>query len=472
MTAVPLAVSSSPGVKPQEGAGRLKNAYAEKTEQGARAPILIRRSAGLSTVNELDDINCRGLLALSTSMIDVREGQVYGVSRSALGIYTSTALGALSGTGPVTLARNAKSPTPDIVCVTEENGAFVLSLSAAPVEYPDVDLPFANSVSILNGKFLFTTRAGIIWASGLNTTAVASNAFAEAESRPDGLWRGVAFRGEFFAFGDESCDVYGDVAASPFPLEFKVTIPRGICGTHAIAGFEEGWSNVLCWVSDDDVVYQLNGYSSDPISNAAVSRAIAGSADKTALRASVYMAGGNAFWVLTDPGVWTWEYNLRTKAWNERESFGLSGWRIGSTCRAFERWLGGDRLNGNLSEILEGVYLEGDEPLVWEIESGTLANFPEQFAPARLDIDLTAAVGDEAGTEDNEKDPIVDISWSNDGGYSWGSPVQRKVGRQGKSKQQVSVPKLGRITPKGLKVRIRGADPVHYALSGITVRAR
>ena len=47
MVAVPFPVTSSPGARPQEGAGRLINAYAIKTEQGAATPLKWMRSPGL-----------------------------------------------------------------------------------------------------------------------------------------------------------------------------------------------------------------------------------------------------------------------------------------------------------------------------------------------------------------------------------------------------------------------------------------
>ena len=33
------------------------------------------------------------------------------------------------------------------------------------------------------------------------------------------------------------------------------------------------------------------------------------------LEASVHMEGQNAIWRLTNPGVWTWEYNVTTSNW-------------------------------------------------------------------------------------------------------------------------------------------------------------
>ena len=47
MFAAPFPVTSAPGARPQESAGRLINAYAVKTEQGARGPLKWLRAPGL-----------------------------------------------------------------------------------------------------------------------------------------------------------------------------------------------------------------------------------------------------------------------------------------------------------------------------------------------------------------------------------------------------------------------------------------
>jgi hypothetical protein len=117
-----------------------------------------------------------------------------------------------------------------------------------------------------------------------------------AQVKPDGLRRGVAFRGEFFAMGDDSIQVFDETGDTPFPLVYKkITIPRGICGTNAVAGWEDGWANELIWVGEDNIVYKLDGYTPTPISNDDVVRAISTAADRTLIEASVHMDGRTPF---------------------------------------------------------------------------------------------------------------------------------------------------------------------------------
>jgi hypothetical protein len=467
MTAIPFPVSSSPGVKPQEGGGRLINCFAEKLEPTARFPVVWRRCAGLRQLLYITGhSHLRGAIFLDPTLIVVLDTRVYTITETA-GVYTAVNQGALAGTGPVTVARN-NAATPDVVCISAA-GMFNLLTGSAPTNFADADLPQANSVSQLNGYFLFTIGDGRIFASGLNAVTISTSAYTTAQRRPGGLLRGVAFRGEFFAFGPSGCEVYRDVGASPFPLEFVTMIPRGIVGTHAVAGWEEGWANDLIWAADDFGVYRLVGYEPQQIANDDVSRAIAAcvrAGDGSLLEASVYMQGKHAIWRLTYPGVWTWEYNKTTGNWHERQSDGRDDCRGSVTLRAFDRWISGDRTTGKLFEIVEDYYREGADPLRYIVRSGAGAAFPSRLSIARMDFDFTAAVGSADGEDPVQTNPSVLIRWSKDGGYSFGNPVTRKIGAQGAGNNRVTVLRGPLTGPKGIVVEVEVDDPVHAGFLG------
>lgn len=463
MVAIPFPLSSAPGVKPQEGAGRLINCYAEKLGEGARFPVRWTRSPGLreSVSTITGHSHLRGGIVVSSTWLVVMDERCYGLTLSG-STYTATSLGALAGTTPVTCAKN-NAATPNIVCVTE-NGARNLFTGSAPTDFADTDLPQPNSVAEINGYLVFTLGDGRIFATGLNNVSVATNSFTTEQGLI--LRRGVSFRGEFFAMGDRWTGVYRDAGTSPFPLERRFTIPRGICGTHAVAGWEPGWANELIWVGDDGRVYRLNGYTPEAISSLDVERAIAAATDRTLLEASVYMSGGNPFWVLTSPGEWTWEYNARTQNWNERKSYGRDDWRGSQTIKAFDHWMVGDRTTGKLFRVDEAYYKEATDPLVWHVESGIVANFPARLGAPRADFDFTAAVGSASGEDPIQTDPSVQISWSDDGGYRYGNPVLRKLGAEGAANQSVTVQRTGLVKAKGRRFRLVVSDPVHVALMG------
>src|SRR5215216_6053056 len=53
-----------------------------------------------------------------------------------------------------------------------------------------------------------------------------------------------------------------------------------------------------------------------------------------------------------------------------------------------------------------------------------------------------------------------------DGGYRYGVPVRRAIGREGEGARSVSVNRLGLCGPKGYRFHVRVSDPVPVTLFG------
>lgn len=462
MGVIPFPLSSSPGIKNSENGGRLINAYAEKLGDQARDPYLWRRSPGLVQRGDSTFTHARGFLAVSGALLGAFNGELVVFSSG----FTPTTLGALAGTKPVTFARNNVTPTPDIVCVTE-NGAFTCTTSGAPTPFADLDLPQPNSVTQLDGFFLWTIGDGRVFASDINAPSVSALSFTTAQSRPDGLLRGVAYAKRFWAFGQNSIEVYSDAGTQPFAFALEVAIPSGLAGTFAVAGWEEGWANVLQYVADDGVVKRLNGYTPVPVSSFDVNRAIASASDRTALEACVYMHGGHAIWSLTSPGEWTWEQNLTTGLWTERQSYTLAKyWRGSQSVFAFGKWLVGDRTTGLVGEVSETTYKEYTDPLVYSVVSGQAGAFANRIDIPRVDFDFVVGVGVATGTAPIQTDPVALIYFTDDAGDTWKGPYIRALGEQGNTSTRVTLTRQGLTGPIGRQYKIVVSDPVHVALLG------
>jgi len=373
-------------------------------------------------------------------------------------------LGVLSGTEPVTMAKNNAIPK-NYIAVTEA-GCFNLFTDSHPTFFTDPDLPSSpTSVCDFDGFFVWSFGDGSIYVSELNSAEVHADSF----NIEQGLFvrRVVRYAGRLYAFGDKWTGVYRDAGTQPFPLAREVTIPRGIIGTHAIAGWEAGWANDLIWVGDDFIVYQLNGYTPVPVSTDAVSRDIRRTVlqgGRNLIEASVYMYEGNPFWAITARGQWTWEYNVATGFWNERRSFSRDDWRASRSLRIFDTWLVGDADSGDLFRVSD-TFTEGAEPLIWEVESGVAHGFPKGIAIPRVSFHMTAGVG----TFDSEPAPQVEISWSLDGGYSYGNPVLRRLGGPGETKSHPYVLNSGLSRGQGIRYRLRVSDAVHVGLAGAVI---
>lgn len=459
---IPFPTSSAPGARPQESAGRLINCAAEPLGDDQ---IVWRRQPGLLQHATTAQANYRGGILVNNFFFAAFTGRLRKIDAAG----TDADVGALAGTTKITMAKNNKTPTADIAIVTE-NGAFSSTAAgAAPVAWADADLPVPNSVCFQDGYFFFGIADRRVFASDINAVSINALTFITAQSRStDALIRVVAHKGLLFIFCSSSCEIWTDTAnAAPgFPYSRLTVLDRGLASLTAIAGWEDGFGKML-WVADDDGVYMLNeALQPDKVSPPDLDRLIKATTDKTTLEAGCYTYDGKSFWTLSSP-LWTWEFNLGTKRWNERSSFlvaSLVRWRAIGGNKAFGRWLLGDTQSGKIAYVDDSSYRELGNQVLYRLESGLVNNFPNRTRVARVDFELTAGVGNALGVDPIETDPTAAISWSDDGGIYWSNPVYRKIGRQQVGNRRVYITSTGITSAIGRRWRIDIADPVYAGL--------
>lgn len=463
MTALVLPETSMPGERPQESGGRLINAFVESLGNKGPAPFKIVRTPGLKTFGTTAQTSgsFRGGLQVGANAYSAWSGKV--VRHTSGGGAATVLTGALTGTDAVFMARN-NAATPHLVIVSPANGAFVAT-TAAVSAYPDSDVGAPNSVCFLKGYFIFSRGDGSMIASGLNSTSISTLDTATAESKPDTLYRVIANGVTLIAAGSNSIEFWGiNGEATGFPFSPITTHQRGIAGRYAIGGHEEGFGYGIFFVGDDNTVRVLNGYSSDKISPPDLDRLIEALVDKETLQVSVYISQGHAMVVVQCPA-WTWEYDATMQRWHERKkNFGVR-WVGALPFNAFGKWVCGHIESTNLFQIDKDTHFEDSEAFAAEIETSPQGSFPSGAHVTRLDLFITAAVGEAPGTDPIQTEPYVDIFISKDLGISWSSPWRRRIGAQGKS-PNVRVNNLGLCGPKGVKFKIRFSDPVHFGLLG------
>lgn len=446
-------LSSTPGSRAGEGQGRLLNSFTEK----AGDVVYVRRVPGLTSAVNAIASTPRGLLAVG--------GALYGAYNGAIIRWTgggavSILTGSVPGTDGITWAQNNNSGGPDIVACRESGGAYVISgtLVFGYTAAIDADLPSdVNSVTSGNGYFFFSTPAGEIWASNLNSTSVNALSWATAESRPDGLNRVIWHGGTLYAFGASTIEPWLDVGTSPFPLTRGTSvIPVGLKTTMAVAGDVEGWDHNLYFVAHDGTVRELDGYSTKTVSTPDVERFIAASTTAT-LTAFVYTFRGHAIWCLTsDAG--TWEYNVTTGLWHERASNGLVNWRAKHAVKFGPFWYTGDTQSTSILRVSDSTYAENGAALLYRIESAPLKEYPVRVAVPSLFADFAMGQG---GT--------VSMSQSHDGGATWSTPRDRSLGNAGDYKGPIRWNALGQTSHHGLRVRFDVSSGVDVSFMGASV---
>lgn len=458
MVAIPLPTSTSPGRRPAEGGGRLINAYAEALSEGASAQAVIRRAPGLVSFCDTLQEGFRGAIYVAPFLYIAYANML--VTVNATGAVNE--VGTFNGTGPVTFARNNKRPVPDIVAVSQD-GAFVVTDTSIN-ELGDPDLPQPIDVTNTDGYFVFAIADGRMFSSGLNATTVNALDTASAESNPDGLLAIRTFKSQVYACGPSTIEVWSNVGnPTGFPFSRSTVLSRGIIGSRAITGVDDGFSKRVMFVGDDCQVYALSGYDIEKISPSILDWMIQSDPAKLNINCWSYTVSGHPCLVVQGTG-WTWVFDLQTSKWHERQSYEVAGWRASGSVYAFDRWLVGDDESTHLHVLTEDAEDESGSPLVWETWSGQGTAFLNRLRVRRADFDFIQGVGDVAGTDPIQTMPRVMIQWSDDGGVMWGQTIERPLGRQGEYMTRVTVAPCGLTGPKGRMWRLRVSDPVYVGL--------
>lgn len=462
--------STSPGARPGEGAGRLINCYAEALSDGARKQFVRRRSPGLSLIATIEHVGCRGMHFYNGDLYVAQKDRLSRVNLVGA-LFVVTDLGALPGTARVTFARNNKAPINDVICVTE-NDTYVVHQNSPPTSLGDGDLPAALTVDFLDGYFIWAIRDGRFFVSGINDTTVDALDFGKAESHPDGIYRAIVLGELLYLAGPSAIEVWqnaGNATGSPFSR--AAVIPKGLASTFAIAGNEYGFS-ALVFVADDNGVYRLDGgYQPSKISPPVLDRLIEAVDDKTLIDVTVSNASGHMWATVTGPN-FSWVYELATGFWHERASYLAQSWRGVCSVQAFGGWVIGDRLTGKIWFFDADEMTEGGDPLVQTVISIPATDFPNRTAVSRADFDAIVGQGLVSGQEPIETDPVCLISWSDDGGNTFRTPLKRSLGRLATHKTPVTVNRTGTTSRYGRVWKIDVSDPVYVGWLGGTMDAQ
>lgn len=467
MTAIPLPVGTAPGAHVHESGGRLINCYTEKLEAGAGTPVARKRVPGMTSFATSSNTGYRGgkqVGSLFYSAWASDSGKVYK-STSAGGVMASLT-GNLPGSVRAFFAAN-NAGTPDVVAVVPGEGAFTVSTTAVSA-FADADVGSPNAVCFHKGFFIFTYGDAKVRSTGVNNVAVATTDVATAEYKRDQLYRPMSYKGNLILFGSESIEFWGGQNDVGFPFSFITAMDVGIVGPYAATGDQDGFDGGVFFVGSDFKVRKGSGYGSEPVSTPDLERLIGAVTDKTTIHADSYVSNGRAI-VVISCAAWTWEYNIQTGQWNERVSYGDVRWRGLYPAKAFDKWICGDSSfleTGDIYTIDATNHEEGGNPLRMRIETGPIGDFPRPMRVDRVDVYVTKGVGIAAGDDPNQTNPQMEVSMSPDGGHTWKTPRQARLGRQSIMTGRVTANNLGHAIPQGIRFRFDVADAVHIGVMG------
>lgn len=435
-------------------AQRLVNWFAEIAPPDAQSktPFMLRPRPGLISACVISG-PCRGHHTMAGILYGVYQNTLYSISNT----YVASALGTISGFGPVSMADNGVQLT-----IVSNPIAWVYDSSDnAFSQITDPDFPGSQYVTEANGYFIHVKpgNSGEFFVSNINDgfNFDALN-FATAEAGGDPLIAAFSNHGEVWFFGTETVEPWGPSGQSDFPFSpiQSTKIERGCSAAFSITNYD----NSTIWIGDDRIVYRANGYVPSRISTHAIEKILRESGDLSSVQGSWHAIDGHAFYMMKLPNQWTLLYDGATGMWHERESFSQNFWTYGYPVEIYNVVLvGGD--NGNLYQMDLGTHTDAGTVIAFEVNSPQIFANTARIFIDRLQVDMETGVGLNNG---QGSDPQAMLSWSKDGGRTWSNEHWRSMGKIGEYGRRVIWRRLGQCFQIMFKLVV--TDPVKPVILG------
>lgn len=456
---------------------RTVNLFPESSGSGQSKSIaMLLGTPGTLLFSALSGGGVRGTIRFSaTQAFAVVGGNVYQVDTSGAGTLIGTII---ARTTPVSMASNGIT----IMLVTGPEGYVITPNATAALStiVPITNTTFtgADKVDYADGYFVFNKPG----TEEFQITALLANTidpldFASAEGAPDLLVSLLVNLREIWLFGQGSTEIFFDSGNADFPYERiqGAFIEQGCAAKFSPAKFD----GTVAWLTANDrgqgMVVKAVGYQPQRISTHAEEFAWAKYSRIDDAIAYTYQQEGHSFYVITFPTAnATWAYDSNTQIWHERawrNPVDASLNRHRSNCQmAFaNKIIVGDWENGNLYSLDLDTYTDNGAilPAIRQAPHFATPDNTWQIFD-RFWLDMETGIGLATG---QGSDPMVMISWSDDGGHTFPNEVWVSAGKIGEYRRRAVVRRVGKSRDRVWRVTI--TDPIKRVLigAGATTRA-
>lgn len=434
MPIIPLALpsGSAPARYGHAGATKCVNCYREDVGEEAKEGFNLHACDGFDLfATGGSSTPVHAIFALSDAEAYAKIGREIVRMDAAGGL---TTIGGVPADGLCTFARN-RAAVPDIVLVSD---GLVYKIKAGVLsQISDPDLPPATSVVQVAGYFVFQLADGRMFASELDDVDVISTSFAAAASNPDGGMRCFARGSDLISFGTRSIEFWQDQGNEGFPFGLVTSRSIGLLSARAVTDVDQ----TVGFVAHDHTVRILQGYDPVTISSHDIDRLIRAESDPSVITCFSWTIDGHVF-LCVSGSTWSKVYDLATKRWHDRESYGLTRWRVACAARFGNVTLFGDYANGKVYRLNPNTFTEAGEHLVMKVQLPPAHAFPYRAQHNTLYIDVVPGVG-LVSTSTSVANPQIMIDYSDDGGENWSTQRFASIGRAGDRLRQAKVNRLG-----------------------------
>jgi hypothetical protein len=408
-------------------AQRAVNCFAEAQPKDAKTQVALFGCPGVEEFASCGAGPVRGMHVMDGTLYVVSGQRLYSVSET--GVATDIG-GNISGADIVSMDDNGT----ELVIVNGTNG-YLYSSTLGFVLISDTDFNAANTTTFFDQRFVFDWKNTnkFFSSDALNGTSFTATAFASAETRPDDVLAVMLNKQVLLVCGSDSIEPWQNVGAANFPFERVpgAVIERGIVSPHAICKND----NSVFLMGDDRIFYRLDGLSLTRMSTFALEHTWEAHHDFTQLFCFSYTWMGHKFVTVTFPiSGKTYELDIATGLWHERESWDQNGrslgrWRANCHCQAYNLQLIGDSVSGKIGSLEHHVFTEFGNTMQMLAVSPPIHSDRKRIFIPRFEMDIEAGVGIADG---QGSDPQVMLRYSRDGGFTWSDrQLWRSIGAVG-----------------------------------------
>lgn len=435
-------------------AQRAINCYAQAEPKDAKTPVDLIGSPGLVNFTTCGSGPIRGMHVLGGLLYVLSGAYLYSVTSGG----TATQLGGqVSGNSVVSMEDNGTQ-----LVITNGTHGYIYDVTGGFRLITDTNFLPANTVAFFDQRFVFDAAGTNLFfiSDALDGTTYDPLGFASAESRPDNVLA-VLLNGQIlFVFGTQSIEPWQDSGLANFPFERVpgVVIERGLAAAHCVTKED----NAVFFLGDDLQFYRLSGVSPTRVSTHAVESAWRKYSTVADAFAYAYSWNGHKFVVVTFPTAnVTWEFDIATSLWHERESRDMNNnplgrWRANCHVSVYGRELVGDAYNGTIGYLDPDTFTEYGSTMIMRATAPPLHSDMKRLFMSRFEIDVETGVGLVTG---QGTDPQVMMDYSDDGGHTFVNLQRWKsMGVLGAFRQRLKWNRLGSFRERILRISI--SDPV------------
>jgi hypothetical protein len=288
--------------------------------------------------------------------------------------------------------------------------------------------------------------------------------FASDEADPDDLVTFIVDHRELILFGERTSTVWFNTGDATFPLARRegAEMEVGCAAALSVAKLDNTVFFLGRTSHGTGLVYKLNQYSPQIISNRGIEHMINSFSRVDDAIGYAYQKNGHSFYVLTFPTAKkTLVYDASIQdpdmSWSVRETYGLGRDRASCYTFAFDKHLVGDFVTGNIYELDENTHLDGTLPIVWSRTSAHIISDYKRVKHKEVVLNFETGVG-----LNGNDDPLVYLTYSDDGGVTYITPREASLGVIGQRKNRTMWARLGQSRDRVYK--IFGSAPVKTVL--------